>query len=125
MTKVDLDATFRHLRAILAEHEPHLVVVSDEAGHYYLDTAHLQPNKKPLFFGAVRTGKQQVSYHLMPVYTSPDLLDGISDELRRRLHGKSCFNFKRPDPGLFGELAALTQRGLYRYRERGYMRSSV
>jgi hypothetical protein len=29
--------------------------------------------------------------------------------LRRRMQGKSCFNFKRPDPDLMAELEALTR----------------
>ena len=36
----------------------------------------------------------------MPVYMFPDLLDGISPELRRRMQGKSCFNFKKAESAL-------------------------
>jgi hypothetical protein len=75
-----------------------------------------------MFFGAVQTKKNYVSYHLMPVYVYPDLLDGISPELRRRMQGKSCFNFSRVDETLVAELARLTERGLQRYREHGLAR---
>ncbi len=111
---------FAALRPLLQEHEQALVVVHDEPGRYYLDTAHVMPNGKPLFFGAVNVGKRYVSYHLMPVYVNPSLLEEISPELRRRMQGKSCFNFTAIDEALFGELAALTARGLADYRERGY-----
>ena len=45
------------------------------------------------WFAGTRLGKRYVSYYLMPVYVEPSLLDGISPELRRRMQGKSCFNF--------------------------------
>jgi hypothetical protein len=47
----------------------------------------------------------------------PDLLKNISPELRRRMQGKSCFNFTRVDEPLLRELADLTDRGIIRYRD--------
>lgn len=121
MPDADLPATFRALKAILQPLEPELVKVYDQADSYYLDTAHIQKNKKPLYFGSVRVGRNYVSFHLMPVYIWPDLLDGVSAELKRRMQGKSCFNFTAPDPDLLSELTALTHEGLTRYREAGYV----
>jgi hypothetical protein len=117
----DLSATFLALKAILQPLETELVKVHDQPDHYYLDTAHIQKNKKPLYFGSVRIGRQYVSFHLMPVYIWPELLDGMSDRLDRRMQGKSCFNFTSPDPELLSELTALTRRGFTRYREAGYI----
>ncbi len=68
-------------------------------------------------FGAVQTRKNYVSYHLMPVYVFPDLLEGISPELRKRMQGKSCFNFKVVDEKLFRELARLTDKGYRRFKK--------
>lgn len=65
---------------------------------------------KPSWFGAVTTGKAYVSYHLMAVYASPGLLNDISPELKKRMQGKSCFNFKEVDETLFRELSALTNK---------------
>lgn len=62
-----------------------------------------------MWFGGVREGKAYVSYHLMPVYTHPALDAKISPALRKRMQGKSCFNFKTADEALFEELAALTK----------------
>ncbi len=47
------------------------------------------------WFAGTRLGKRYVSYYLMPIYVQPSLLDDISPELRRRMQGKSCFNFAR------------------------------
>ena len=98
-----------------------LDVRTDQADEYYVDTFHIMKNRKPLFFGAVKIGKRYVSYHLMPVYVEPALLSGTSEALLGRMQGKSCFNFSRPDAGLFEELSRLTQAGLELYRERGYL----
>lgn len=62
-----------------------------------------------MWFGGVRQGKAYVSYHLMPVYTHETLAAMISPALRKRMQGKSCFNFKVADEALFEELAALTR----------------
>jgi hypothetical protein len=118
----DLSATFRALKAILQPLEPELVKVHDQADNYYLDTAYIEKNGKPLYFGSVRRGSNRVSFHLMPVYIWPDLLDGMSAELKRRMQGKSCFNFSAPDPVLLSELTALTNKGFAKYREVGYVR---
>jgi len=56
---------------------------------------------KAVCFGAVRLGKNYVSYYLMPVYMTPALQKRISPELRKRMQGKSCFNFTEIDPILF------------------------
>jgi hypothetical protein len=55
-----------------------------------------------------------VSFYLMGVYGAPDLLESMSPELRRRMQGKSCFNFTRIDEPLLAELAALTERSIAR-----------
>ena len=47
----------------------------------------------------------------MPVYADPSLMDGASNELRKRMQGKSCFNFSKVDELLMSELEALTRAG--------------
>jgi len=69
----------------------------------------------------VRIGKAYVSYHLMGVYGNPELLGRCSDELRAHMQGKSCFNFKAMDDGLFAELDRLTSESLTGMRKAGYI----
>lgn len=78
-------------------------------------------NGKDVWFGAARIGKSYVSYHLMAVYVFPDLLEGISPELKRRMQGKSCFNFTHVDEKLLQELKELTQRGYERFKKEGFI----
>jgi len=108
---MELSTVFNELRKILQPYADHLDCKSDKQGNYYLDTTHIMKNKKPLFFGAVQTKKNYISYHLMPVYVNPGLLDSISDDLKKRMQGKSCSNFKAVDPGLSKELSELTLAG--------------
>jgi hypothetical protein len=47
----------------------------------------------------------------------PDLLKGISPQLEKHRQGKSCFNFKKVEPELLQELAALTEKGYARFQQ--------
>lgn len=53
----------------------------------------------------------------MPVYVFPQLLNDISDSLKKRMQGKSCFHFKKVDDDLFSELKRLTKNGFDKYKE--------
>ena len=117
----DLDAVFAELRQVLADRTSPLVVLRDEAGDFQVESTKTDPRGKPMWFGAVQMRKRYVSFHLMPVYTHPDVLDGASDALLARMQGKSCFNFTATTatPELMAELSALVDTGLARYRAEG------
>lgn len=106
------------LRAILDAHVPTLVAIDSSVDHAFTTQVERRPGERH-WFGAVRVGKRYVSFYLMPVYVFPDLLDGVSPELCRRLHGKSCFTFTGMDEERFRELEDLTRRGLARYVAEG------
>ncbi|WP_437782238.1 hypothetical protein [Sorangium sp. So ce1097] len=110
---------FEALRSILQRHARDLVVVHDTPDNYYLDTRTKGPNGKPLFFGAARAGRAYTSFYLMPVYAHPELLGDLSPDLKKRMQGKSCFNFKTSDPTLLAELEALTGRCFARWKASG------
>ena len=113
--KKDFNEVFAKLKAIFKPYAKKMVVVQDTPKCYYLDTHHIMKNKKPLCFGAVRLGKNYVSFYLMSVYARPELLKGMSPELKKRMQGKSCFNFKEVDEKLFKELKQLTKAGAARF----------
>ena len=123
MPEIDKLAVFETLKPILSGYSKHLTVVTDDEDCYYLDTQHAMKNKKLLFFGAVQIKKNYVSYHLMPVYVNPSLLDSISEPLKNRMHGKSCFNFGCIEPDLIDELTSLTEAGYRFYVKEGYIQS--
>jgi len=109
------------LKQLMEPHSRLLDVKHNEPGNFYVDTYHVMKNKKPLWFGGVQIKKNYVSYHLMPVYLNPDLLSGISPLLKKRMQGKSCFNFKSIDKALFNELARLTESALEDYQKAGFI----
>jgi hypothetical protein len=117
----DLNPVFQSLRALLVPYAGALVTVHDDDTQFYLDTHHVQKNKKPLFFAAAQVKKASVSYHLMPVYVQPDLLDDVSPALTACMQGKSCFTFKVPDPDLLQELERLTARAYQSYQAQGFI----
>ncbi|MEO0075557.1 MAG: hypothetical protein ABIK31_05550 [candidate division WOR-3 bacterium] len=108
--------TFNKLKALLKRYEANLTLLHDKADNYYLNTPISDTNKKSEFFGAVQIKKSYVAFHLMPVYYYPNLLDNISQDLKDRMQGKSCFNFKEIDDKLFKELTALTKKSFDQYK---------
>ena len=138
--KHDFTAVFNALRAILAPHASKLKVAHDTDSHYYLETKTAAYRGKPMCFGAVRLGKNYVSYYLMAVYSAQacitptkgsteekilgatsKLSQGMSPELKKHMQGKSCFNFKAVEPELFAELAKITESGLRGYEKLGWL----
>ena len=55
----------------------------------------------------------------MPVYCFRDLAELISPALKKRMQGKSCFNFKKVETENFAELSGHIKTGIERYRSEG------
>ncbi|HET9344104.1 MAG TPA: hypothetical protein VFO05_00265 [Candidatus Limnocylindrales bacterium] len=108
------DEAYRRLRSILEPYAPRMHTVADDDVWYSLDLAPESERTPATWFGAVRKGKRYVSYYLMPIYVEPKMLDDLSPELKKRMQGKSCFNFAKVDEALFTELNDLTKRGYER-----------
>jgi hypothetical protein len=116
----DFDAVFDRLKALL---EPYAAGLDEAAsGQFYtLDTRHVLPNQQRLNFATIRKGKAYVSLYLFPVYMYPEMLTGLSPELKKRQQGKSSFNFKTVNEALFKELDQLLRAGLARDQAGGYL----
>jgi hypothetical protein len=112
---------FDELKFIFKPYEKKMDVAHDTDTEYWLNTRYLMKNKQPLAFGGVRLGKSYVSFHLMSVYASPELLRNTSLELKKRMQGKSCFNFKEVDKKLFSELKTLTRDGAAKFSDQKFI----
>ena len=111
----DYPAVATRLRAIIEAHADGLLFAVSPDGAVKLEKP---PGGHPWdYVAGTRIGKSYVSYYLMPVYGMPELLAGVSPELRRRMQGKACFNFTRIDDALFEELATLTATGIELFRD--------
>ena len=120
-TSDEREEVFQILKKSISKHQKKLDVQTDNPTSFYLNCPKPDSNGKTVFFGAVQSRKSYVSYHLMPVYMYPDLLDGISPELKKRMQGKSCFNFKKIDEAVFEELDTLTKSALERFQSEGHL----
>ena len=81
-----------------------------------------QHKGQPMEFGSVVVGKAYVSFHLMPIYMSEPLQKSIPAELKKRMQGKSCFNFKSvPEPELVAELGRLTDAAFKSWDEKKWL----
>lgn len=118
--EANFEATFAKLKEVLQKFESKLVVVADTPTHYALETPHVMKNKNRLYFAGIKIGKGYVSYYLMPAYACAEVREKISPELKKRMQGKSCFNFSKPDDNLFKELARLTKVGFKRFTSKDF-----
>ena len=112
--KPDFAAVDRRLREILEPLQSRLVVTKDGPDSLGLEIPGLEGTPWGYVAG-IRHGKRYVSFYLMSIYALPDLLASMSPDLRRRMQGKSCFNFTTVDEPLFVELARLIKAGFEPY----------
>ncbi len=117
----DFSEILSALKLGIKPHEKHLTVIYDNDKGYYLNAAYSDKYNRDIFFAAVEIKKNYVSYHLFPVYMFPVLLEDISPELKKRMQGKACFNFKSPDKKLFAELKSLTKTGFQTMKQNGFI----
>ena len=111
---------FENLKSILKPYTSKLTLKGNTEDSFYLEGAFNEKWKKELFFASAQVKKNYVSFYLMPVYMYPELLKNISPELKKRMQGKSCFNFKKVEPSLFDELSQLTKQGFERFMKENY-----
>lgn len=106
----DFGPVFVRLRGILERTRGNLSVTDDTPAHYCLTGGCHPTHKVPMPVAWVEIKKAYVSFHHMGVYCAPKLLEDVSEKLKARMQGKSCFNFKTLDEPLFEELEELTIR---------------
>lgn len=115
----EFKSIFARLRAILEPYATRLKMTADKPSHYCLEIEFSPKFKKGFPVAWVKINKAYVSYHFMPVYMFPQLREHMSDKLKARMQGKSCFNFKALDEPLFKELEKLTAEGFALARNSG------
>lgn len=122
----DSAAIVAALRPVFAGLAERLVTKADSPAEYVLVTRSASPfpqhKGQPLDFGSIQTGKAYVSLHLMPIYMSAPLQKSISPALKKRMQGKSCFNFSSaPEPQLVAELKQLAELSLREWAEKNWI----
>lgn len=107
----EFSTVFARLRDVMLESAPNMVVAEDKPGQLTLKTSWIEKRtKQPAWFGTVTIKKSYVAYHVMPLYVLPQLETAVAEPLGKRRQGKTCFNFKKADDGLFASLRHLTEQ---------------
>jgi hypothetical protein len=119
-------SVFAVLKPVLAKYENRLAVKADTPVEYTLVGKSASPfpqhKGQPMYFGSVRLGKAYVSFHLVPLYMCPALAKGITPALKKRMQGKTCFNFKSaPEPELMAALTRLTEAAFQQWSEKKWV----
>ena len=112
---------FAALRKILTPYEGRLAPRQRDPGYFYMESLEPTYKDRPMFFAGVKAEKNYITYHLLPVYTNPELNQQISPALKKRMQGKACFNFAAIDAPLFKELGVLTKSGYKVFKDRGWL----
>jgi hypothetical protein len=121
--KLDFAAVFAGLRKLLDPFLGEIRVQTDKQGNYHTEMPTILHRGKPLYFAGIRTGKNYVSFHLLPLYGAPELLKGMSPALKKRMQGKACFNFTAIDEACFAELSRLTAAGLKKFKSKEFQQT--
>jgi hypothetical protein len=116
--KDEFESAFRGLRKMLKPYDKKLWVTKDAPGNYMSESKSIRYQGKPVMFAGI-TSKSYVAFHLFPVYVFPNLLDGVSPELKKRMQGKTCWNFKKAEEPLFTELGRVVEESFRRFEEMG------
>lgn len=122
----DFEAAFAALKPVLGKYAKGLSVKADTPTEYTVVTKSASPfpqhKGQPMYFGSVRLGKAYVSFHLMPLYMNPMLTTSIPPALKKRMQGKTCFNFKtEPEPELIAGLKLLTEAGFKQWGDKKWL----
>ena len=112
---IDLTALQTRLEAVLDPYRDRLEAF-DLYGAPYLRRPGARAHD---WFAGVSAGKGVMRFFLLPMHSHPDLLDGISTELRKRKTGASLFAFKTLDDERLAELEGLVARAFDRYMSEG------
>ena len=122
---LDLESTFKSLRALLLRYQPPLVAKVDEARRYELwsrkDVIIAGRKRSEVFFASAVIQKGYVGFYYMPVYAEAKLKSVFKPELLSRLKGKSCFHLKALDRELTSQIRSALAVGFAAYKKNGWV----
>jgi hypothetical protein len=126
----ELRSVFARLRELLAAHASEFAIAFDTTDRYGLE-APAGPATLRAWGGKARAPiipiawvevrKAYVSYHLIGIEGNKKLLATLSQPLRARMHGKTCFNFKVADEVPIPELESITAESFGGLRRTGFI----
>lgn len=110
-TPEQLAAIETRLDAILEPYRSRL----ETATIYNIPTLRRPGAKAHEWFAFVKPASKHVGFYLLPLHTWPELREGLSPALAKRVTGASTLTFAVHDEALFTELEGLVARAYERY----------
>jgi len=126
---MDLDYIFSKLKAVLEKHSSGLDTFNEfvnsrakvKKDSYHLCAKHetkIYEKKHKVFLAGIIKQKSYVGFYFSPIYSDKKEFK-LSDELKRSLHGKTCFYIK--NTSLIDQVEELLIKGKRLYNERGWI----
>jgi hypothetical protein len=126
---MDLDYIFNELKKILMKHASDLDIfdeflnskakVKKVSYHLYgKEQVKIYGKTQKVFLAGIVKQKNYVGFYFMPIYSDPDKFI-LGEELKKALHGKTCFYIK--DNTLFNQVEQLLIQGKELYKKKGWI----
>jgi hypothetical protein len=117
--------TFTTLREILVSLASDLDVRADSGEKYELYGANKVTvqgrDLEGMYFASVVARKGGTSLHFFPIYTHPAEFVDLPAPLRKRMTGKSCFQFRTVHPDTAAGVRRMLEKGKRLYRKLGWI----
>ena len=119
MARAEFGPVFESLRGLLEPYASRSGFIHTDAVDRYQLSSSTKTDRigRPLYVAGVQVNRSYVSYHLMPIYMNPLLQAAIPPALKKRMQGKSCFNFTSIDPALLRALRVLTAEAVASFED--------
>jgi hypothetical protein len=109
------------LISILKGHCPPLIINMETEDNFEVkgNTPTMQGRKKVdgIYFASVLAKPKDARLYFFPIYTNKEAFEGLPENLRKCLKGKSCFHFKKINSELEVSLKDMIQQGIKIYKE--------
>lgn len=107
----DFPVLFETLKALMLAAAPDMAVAQASDCCLTVKTRWIEARTgEPAWFGWIAIKASYVAYHLLPLYTLPELNALVPASLERKRQGKTCFAFRSVDDALLEDLRILTER---------------
>jgi hypothetical protein len=126
---MDLDYIFNELKKIITKHASGLdtfdeflnsqAKVKKDSYHLYSkERVKICGKMQKVFLAGIVKQRTYVGFYFMPIYSDRARFN-LNEELKKTLHGKSCFYIK--DKTLFNQVEQLLIQGKEVYKEKGWI----
>lgn len=124
--KKDLTAIQAYLIEVLQGQKKVLKAVIDTEERYEVTgTIEAMQGKKKvdgIYFASVVPKPKDIRFYFFPLYTHRDeLLDSLSEELKKSLKGKTCFHLKAISDDMEKEIKTMVARGVKLFQKDGLL----